>query len=229
MARFARIVIPDTPHLVTQRGNRRQDVFFKGSDYRLYKDLVGMACREAHVDVLAYCLMPNHVHLLLQPSTEDGLHRALGEAHRRYTRHVNMREGWKGFLWQGRFASYPLEEKHLGAAARYVELNPVRADLARRAKDWKWSSAQAHLLGEDDGFVSVDTLLKRFPDWRGFLKEGLSDKRLEAFRAHERTGRPLGSKKFLKQLEEITGRELRKKKPGPKPQAGPEKPSPPTV
>src|SRR5882672_11052106 len=104
--------------------------------------------------------MPNHVHLILLPGDDDGLRAALGEAHRRYTRRVNMREGWRGYLWQGRFASVPMDEAYLLAAARYVELNPVRAKLARRARDWRWSSARAHLDGLDDDLVRVHPLLE---------------------------------------------------------------------
>jgi REP-associated tyrosine transposase len=99
--------------------------------------------------------MPNHVHLILVPRDADGLRAALGEAHRRYTRHVNFREGWRGYLWQGRFSSFPMDEPYLLAAARYVELNPVRAKLAQRARDWRWSSARAHLAGRDDDLVTA--------------------------------------------------------------------------
>jgi putative transposase len=132
-------------HHVTQHGNRRQQVFFGDDDYRAYRTLLAAGCRDAGVEVRAYCLMPNHVHLILTPSTRDGLRAALAEAHRRYTRAINLREGWRGYLWQGRFASVAMDEAHMMAAARYVELNPVRARLARRADEWPWSSAHAHL------------------------------------------------------------------------------------
>ncbi|MCF6322623.1 MAG: transposase, partial [Rhizobiaceae bacterium] len=99
--------------------------------------------------------MPNHVHLVLVPHDEDGLRRALGEAHRRYTNHINSRENWRGHLWQERFHSYPMDETHLLEAVRYIELNPVRAGLAKHARDWRWSSARAHLDGSDDGLVSA--------------------------------------------------------------------------
>src|SRR5713226_7457724 len=131
MARLARVVAPGIPHHVTQRGNRRQQVFFGDDDYATYRALLVEGCRAAGVAVWAYCLMPNHVHLILTPSDTDGLRAALGEAHRRYTRHVNLREGWRGYLWQGRFASCPMDEAYLLACARYVELNPAGARLAR--------------------------------------------------------------------------------------------------
>ena len=141
MARLARVVVPGLPHHVTQRGNRRQQTFFGDQDYQAYKDLAATFAAKAGVAVWAYCLMPNHVHLILVPETREGLHQALGETHRRYTRRINFREGWRGYLWQGRFASFPLDEAHLHAAGRYVELNPLRAGLVEKAEDWPWSSA----------------------------------------------------------------------------------------
>ena len=219
MARLARVVAAGVPHHVTQRGNRGQKVFFGDEDYALYSSLLAQGCRAAGTEVWAYCLMPNHVHLILVPPDEDGLRAALGEAHRRYTRAVNSREDWRGYLWQGRFASFPMDEAHLMAAARYVELNPVRAKLARRARDWKWSSARAHLAGKDDGLVRVKPLLALAPDWADFLSEGLADEPLRAIRKSERTGRPLGAAAFLKRLEKRLGRTLAKQKPGPKPKA----------
>jgi len=116
--------------------------------------------------------MPNHVHLILVPRDADGLRAALGEAHRRYTRHINLREGWRGYLWQGRFASFPMDEPYLLACARYVELNPVRAKLARRTRDWRWSSARAHVNGRDDGLVTVRPLLDLARTGRHFSPKG---------------------------------------------------------
>ena len=130
MARIARIVVPGYPHHVTQRGNRRQETFFCDDDYREYISLMSQWCGENRVEIRAYCLMPNHVHLIAVPGEKESLARAIGEAHRRYTRYVNFREGWRGYLRQGRFASCVLDQRHLIAAARYVELNPVRAGLA---------------------------------------------------------------------------------------------------
>jgi putative transposase len=217
MARMARAVAAGAPHLVTQRGNRRQPVFFGDDDYAMYKALLAAGCRAAGVAVWAYCLMPNHVHLILVPSDEDGLRAALGETHRRYTRFVNAREDWRGYLWQGRFASFPMDASHLLAGARYVELNPVRAKLARRARDWRWSSARAHLSGRDDGLVRVKPLLERVDDWAALLGEGLTEEEREAIRKGERTGRPLGAASFVKRLEKKLGRTLARQKPGPKP------------
>ena len=217
MARLARVVMEGVAHHVTQRGNRRQQVFFGDDDYRAYRSLLTEGCAEAGVAVWGYCLMPDHVHLILVPSSADGLRAALGEAHRRYTRRINFREGWRGYLWQGRFASVAMDEAHLMAAARYVELNPVRARLVERVEDWPWSSARAHLEGRDDGLVSVSPLLEREGDWRALLGRGLNDDEHKALRAGERTGRPLGSEAFVAALERDLGRPLARQTPGRKP------------
>jgi putative transposase len=160
MARIARVVVPGIPHHVTQRGNRRQKTFFNDSDYRAYIDLMAERCSRQGVEVWAYCLMPNHVHVVAVPSTEQSLRLAIGEAHRRYTKRVNFREGWTGYLWQGRFSSFPMDEQHLLAAARYVELNPVRARLVATPQDYRWSSSRAHLSGRDDELVTVAPLIR---------------------------------------------------------------------
>src|SRR5436305_6042870 len=124
MARLARIVIPDVPHHVTHRGNRRLPIFFSDEDRAEYVRLVADACPANATRCLAWCLMDNHVHLILVPASADGLRATLAEAHRRYTRRINFREGWRGYLFQGRFASYPMDDAHLVAAVRYVENNP---------------------------------------------------------------------------------------------------------
>jgi putative transposase len=219
MARLARVVAAGVPHHVTQRGNRRQTVFFRDDDYRAYAGLLAEGCAGFGVAVWGYCLMPNHVHLILVPRDEAGLRAALGEAHRRYTRRVNFREGWRGHLWQGRFASVPMDEPHLLACARYVELNPVRANLAAEAQAWPWSSARAHLAGRDDDLVQAAPLLALVGDWAAFLAEGLGADVHAAIRSGERTGRPLGDAAFVAALERDLGRTLARRKPGRKPKA----------
>jgi putative transposase len=147
MARIACLVVPGVPHHVSQRGNRRQTTFFGDDVDRLYRELLAKAAGKARAEVWAYCLMPSHVHVILTPSDPDGLRNTVADLHRRYTAHINARNGWNGHLWQGRFGSVAMDEAHLFAAARYVALNPVRAGLATRAEDWPWSSARAHLAG----------------------------------------------------------------------------------
>ena len=214
MARLARVVVPDVPHHVTQRGNRRLATFFNEGDYREYLELMAEWCGRCGVAVWAYCLMPNHVHLIVVPKSEDGLRRGIGETHRRYSRRINFREGWRGHLWQGRFASFPMDERHLMMAVRYVELNPVRAKLCRAPWRWQWSSAAAHVAGRNDGLVDVRPMLERVNDWREYLAARLEPEQAELLRQHERTGRPLCDSAFLKRLETKLGRALHKKPPG---------------
>ncbi len=216
------MVVPGLPHHVTQRGNRRQDTFFGAADYHVYLDLMAEWCGRLGVEIWAYCLMPNHVHLIAVPQTADALGRAIGEAHRRYTRRVNQREDWTGYLWQGRFASFPMDETHLLAAARYAELNPVRAGLVGRPEAYRWSSAAAHIRGRDDKLVRVGPLLELVEDWPDFLAAGLEDSAAERLRRHERTGRPLGDDRFIGRLEAALGRNLRPGRRGPKRRARPE-------
>jgi putative transposase len=217
MARLARIVIPGHPHHVTQRGNRRQPIFFEPSDYALYRDLLAEHCRKANVEVWAYCLMPNHVHLVLTPQTANGLARALGETHRRYTGFVNARSRSTGHLFQGRFGSVVMDDAHFVAAARYVALNPVRAKLAARAQDWAWSSACAHLAGRDDGLVRVSPLLERIGGVRDWFEAESDGASFAALRAAEMSGRPLGDGDFVIRIEQMLGRSLQPRKPGRKP------------
>ena len=218
MARLARVVAPGYPHHVTQRGNRRQRTFFCDGDYRAYLALMSEWCGRYGVEVWAYCLMPNHVHLIVVPSSEDGLARAIGEAHRRYTRHVNLRRGWRGYLWQGRFGSCVMDEPHLLAAVRYVESNPVRARLCRKPWRYRWSSAAAHVKGVDDALVKAGPMLEiveqTMPDWAAYLAAETPEETLARLREHSRTGRPVGSDAFIGKLESQLGRPLRPGAPG---------------
>jgi len=217
MARVARIVIPGLPHHITQRGNRRQQTFFNQEDYAAYLERMSEWCRDQGVEIWSYCLMPNHAHLIAVPSTEDGLRWAVGEAHRRYTRRINFREKWRGYLWQGRFASFVMDEPYLLAAARYIELNPVRAGLVAKAEDWPWSSARAHLAGRDDQLATVAPLLAMIGDWCGFLNSAMPEEELRDIRQHSRTGRPLRDEAFLDRLDGMVGRLLKPQKRGRKP------------
>ena len=189
MPRPARLVLPGLPHHVTQRGNGRDRTFFGTDDYRLYLGLLRGACRKTRTAVWAWCLMPNHVHLILAPAGEDGLRSTLAPLHTRYAQEINRREGRCGHLWQGRFASFPMDDAHLHACLRYVELNPVRARLAERPEDWPWSSARAHLGLAGDGLTDLAATRGRVEDWRAFLGEGLDEDDREAIRTAERSGR----------------------------------------
>ena len=217
MARLARVVIPDHPHHVTQRGNGRARTFFGDSDYALYRDLLAEHCRAAGVEVWAWCLMPNHVHLILVPSDADGLRRALARVHRTYAGIIQARRKRSGHFWQGRFGAVAMDEEHLAAALRYVSLNPVRARLVQRAQDWRWSSVRAHLRGKDDGMTELKPIRDRFPDFADLLAVEPETDMFGQLRAAESIGRPLGDDRFLARLERRTGRTLKPAKRGPKP------------
>jgi putative transposase len=222
MTRLARVVVPGLPHHVTQRGNRREPIFFEDGDQEVYLDLLAEQARKAKVEVWAYCLMPNHVHLILTPDDEVGLARALGETHRRYTNFINARGRWTGHLFQKRFGSVVMDETHLCAAFLYVALNPVRARLVARAADWPWASTAAHLAGRDDGLATARPLIERMPDFPERLAEaetGASGEvaGFQVLRRAETTGRPAGNAEFVGGLERLLGRPLARRAPGRKP------------
>ena len=231
MARLARVVVPGVAHHVTQRGNRRLLIFFCDDDRRAYLGLLREGCARAAVRCLAWCLMDNHVHLILVPEDADGLRAALAEAHRRYTRHVNFREGWRGYLFQGRFASYPMDDTHMMAAVRYVERNPVAAGMVAKAEDWAWSSARSHIAGRrigEDRLTDVTALADHVAKWRALLRHGLEASDVdeageavaEAIEARLRTGRPLGDAAWITRAEATLARPLGPAKRGPKVRVG---------
>lgn len=209
MARRARVVIPGVPHHVTQRGNRRQPTFFSDADYLAYLHLAAEAFQEAGVEVWAYCLMPNHVHLIAVPPRPEALAEAVGATHLRYTRLINRREKWTGYLWQGRFASFPMDEDYLLTCARYVGLNPVRAGLTARAIDWRWSSVRPHLEGRSDPLLTPQPLQARVgASFADFFELDVEDEARRKLRRASTTGRPLGAAAWVKALEAATGRNL---------------------
>jgi putative transposase len=217
MARLARAVFPGHPHHVTQRGNGRAQTFFDDEDYALYRDLLGRHCAAAGVEIWSWVLMPNHVHLVLVPGDEDGLRRALSVVHGRYAGHIHARLKRTGHFWQGRFGCVAMDETHLGAALRYVALNPVRAGLVERAAEWPWSSVHAQLGRIDDGITCTEPVRLRYPDFAALLAAGEEGEMVARLRKAERIGRPIGESSFLDRLERETGRVLKPRKPGPKP------------
>jgi putative transposase len=220
MARIARVVVPGAWHHATQRGNHRQTVFFAEADCRFYLDLLRLYTARYEVRILGYCLMGNHVHMVAMPMEPQGLAKALGRTHNDYARWMNLRRCDTGHLWQNRFYSCPLDERHGWEALRYVELNPVRAGLAERAAEWRWSSADAHLTGADGtGLIDLSAWAARWTpaSWREALDLGVEDAALvERIREATRTGRPAAEEACLRDLERQTGRRLRPRRPGPK-------------
>jgi putative transposase len=171
----------------------------------------GLSCR-------AYCLRPNHVHLILTPQTEAGLSRAVGEAHRRYTAFFNARARITGHLFQGRFSSTAMDEPHLMNALRSLVLNPFHANLVACAKNWPHCSVPAHPAGKDDALVDAAPVLERTPRLCDlFDPSGVDAEAFAEFDGDARSGRPLGDAAFVDGIEEEMGRSVRPAKRGRKP------------
>ncbi|MBF0619882.1 MAG: transposase [Candidatus Omnitrophica bacterium] len=193
MPRSYRIVLSNYPHHIVQRGNRRQKVFFNDIDRRYYLKLLRLHAKKHAVRILAYCLMDNHVHLILIPETPNGLAKALAEVHRSYTKMINLRYGWRGYLWQGRFGSFPIGgESYLLRALRYVERNPVRAGMCSRAEDYPWSSAATHTTGKRNAMLSTCPDILSKADWRYFINTTEPAEALDVIRRTHRKGIPFG-------------------------------------
>lgn len=175
-------------------------VFHSSEDYAAYKELLERQAKRRGVLIWLYCQMPNHIHLIAEPSDATALSHAVGEAHRTYAQHINSREGWCGHLWQERFRSFPMDELHLLRAIRYVLLNPVRAGLVRKPEDWPYSSARFHLKGAADSLVSASPLGDVVEDWQELLGLPMSQDTIDLLRKHSSTGRPLGNEHFLKEI-----------------------------
>ena len=217
MPRPPRVVVPGIPHHVTQRGNYRQKVFYREEDRKLYLEMLREYARHYGVAIHAFCLMGNHVHLVATPHDRQGLARLLQRLHSEYARALHARLRRVGHLWQARYASVAMDEKHLWAAMVYVEQNPVRAGLSTQPWDWRWSTARAHILGADEGWLDFVDWRKHFsPDaWKRSLQLGLADAALiERVREATQCGLPLGSDEFLDWLAREHGVQVRKARPG---------------
>jgi putative transposase len=217
MARLARIVIVNIPYHVTQRGNAGQFLLASDSERLVYLRLLRRYIQVHELALMGYCLMSNHVHLIVVPRRAESLAMALKNTHGRYATYWNAAHQSSGHVWQGRFYSCPLDEAHLWIALRYAERNPVRARLVPNAEDWAWSSARGH-CGDSDAEPCLDVAAwaKRWSgrEWRDYLRSGESDEDLRDIRKCTHTGRPLGSRDFLHGLEESTARQLEPHKGG---------------
>jgi len=212
MPRQARIVFPNIPHHITQRGNRREDVFFTDNDRKQYLDWLKEYSKEHKVEILAYCLMTNHIHIIAVPTRGDGLERVLKPLHMRHTQRINRVKGRMGHLWQGRYFSSPLDDGYLLTATRYVERNPVRAKIVRKTENYKWSSARAHCgIGEDDILTEKKKWMdkyERIDNWSEWLRVEEEEDRIELIRRNTNKGIPIGSERFIRRLEKISQRVL---------------------
>lgn len=213
MPRQARIVIPKFPHHVTQRGNNRQDIFFVDEDRRFYLETLGQQAGRFGLTIQGYCLMTNHIHLIVTPAEESSLAKAIGRTHWLYSQHVNRLHGRSGHLWQNRFFSCGLDDEQFWTAMAYVERNPVRAGLTSRAWQWPWSSAAAHVAGKDSlALLNLADWAKRLPpdaNWRDTLARAEDKACTTRIRLGTTRGRPLGTDSFLGKLETRLGLRLR--------------------
>lgn len=220
MPRRARIILPGLPHHVTQRGNRRQQVFFCDNDYRAYLKFLQSSAETFGFAVWSYCLMPNHVHLLVVPSTESSLREGIASIHQTYTRLINKSRSWTGHLWQGRFFSCPVEPQNTSIVARYIELNPVRAKICGTPRQYPWSSADIACSGGADGRSGFAPIYSPSGTWEDFLNqqnEGETKNQLEELKNIRKTissGKPFGSEEFLRKIERDTGIMVTNKIPG---------------
>ena len=214
MPRKPRLILPGTPHHVTQRGNRRQKVFFTDQDRIFYLKLVSKYFEKFGLELLSYCLMTNHIHLFIVPSDHNGLHLALKAIHRRYAFAKNSERGWCGHFWQERFFSSVVQgENYFWSTIRYIETNPIRAKMVPFATDYRWSSARYHHCGIcEESIITKNAkwsaILKQQSDWNAFL--GTDNFTEETnIRTILNKGLPYGDEDFIKRLELESGRHLR--------------------
>ncbi len=216
MPRIARVVFPGVPFHIYNRGNHKADVFILDSDKMLFLKLLDECGEKFGVVFLAYCLMNNHFHLNAIPKTESSFAKCIAEIKRKYTLIINARESWTGNLWDGRYHSFPMDAAYLFNCVRYTERNPVKAGLVKKAEDYPWSSAAEHVSGTRKSLLRL-TDIREFidvPDWSLFLQAEDSPELEREIKLHARTGRPLGSKEFIENLERLAGRSLAPKSAG---------------
>lgn len=191
MPRYPRIIVPGALHHVTQRGSRRGQTFFSRRDVTRYLDLLREHCDQHRVELLQYCLMPNHVHLLLRPWTSEGISKALASTHRRYARRINRRFAWTGHFWQERFFSHACHGSKVIAVARYIAHNPLRAGLVNEVGGWPHASTRDLLDLERDPWLSSNDLLGYLDRWPEFLSRTAPEEEDASIREHLLTGDPL--------------------------------------
>jgi putative transposase len=216
MPRIARLLAINYPHHITQRGNNKETVFFDEEDRKFYLKLLKKYSDQWNFNIWAYCLMPNHVHILAVPRKEKSFARGIGATNLVYTQYFNHRYRRSGRLWQNRFFSAIIEKgSYLWSVARYIERNPVRANIVKRGEDYIWSSAKAHLLKAEDDILSGESWLEENEviAYREFLRQ--ENQNIEdSIRKATSAGRPLGSEQFLKILEKILERDIFPRKAG---------------
>ena len=215
MPRIARFVIQDHFYHITQRGNNQKIIFHDDQDRKRYLLWMEEYRTKYAVKIFAYCLMSNHVHLIIMPNEQASLARIFNTVHMRYAQYYNRRYQSSGHLWQGRYYSCLLDEKHLAAAVRYVERNPVRVQMTRQAWHWPWSSAGNH-LGKINGLLYLSDI-REFLDienWQEYLGTEDAEEDLKSIRQHTISGHLWGTPEFTEKLENKYNIQLTKSPPG---------------
>ncbi len=211
MPRTARIVVPNLPYHITQRGNYRQDVFENDEDRLSYLSWIDDYSKKYKLSIFAYCLMDNHVHFIVIPQEEDSLAKVFSISHMRYSQYFNKKKNASGHLWQGRFYSCVMDEDYLVAALRYVERNPVRVGIVKKPWRWKWSSAGVH-VGQGDGLINLENITSLIDttaeEWKEYIDLDENEEKVKEIRKHTLLGRPLGTKDFIVKLGKRIGRVL---------------------
>jgi putative transposase len=218
MPRKARLVIPGLPHHVVQRANRRKALFFNDLDRRRYLDLLARYAARQHLKILAYCLMPDHVHLVAVPAEAGSLAAVLMPLQIQHSKHIRRTHTIRGRLWQARFSSCPMDLPHMWEAVRYIERNPRRAGKILRPERYPWSSAGGHAGIRKDPLLSGHLEARgKVKNWVKWLGEGEDEAMAETIRRCTRTGRPAGGAAFRASIEKRRRRTRRPKK-GKRPQ-----------
>lgn len=218
ISRVARIVVPDMPHHITQRGNYKQCVFDNDCDRKKYLSWVEKYSKQNNLEILSFCLMTNHIHFIAVPSKLDSLARTFSNSHMVYSHYYNKKIGLGGHLWKGRFFSCVMDEFHLVAAARYIERNPVRAGLVKYPWDWDWSSAAFHCGKINQAHIELGDLFRMIDmnedEWITYISREDDPLFVKDIKKSTSTGRPLARAGIIKKLEKKLGKILRANPPG---------------
>ncbi|MEM6811557.1 MAG: transposase [Pseudomonadota bacterium] len=219
MARQARIIIPHSCHHVSQRGNRGDNIFFEKADYQYYLSLLKEQLNHFDLSLYSYTLLPNQIHLLLEPKSETSLSRAIGETNRQYTRYINQKHNWTGHLFQNRFFSYAMDEQYALRAARFIETLPVTAMITDKPQNFLWSSAKFRIKNIQNDFLKSFRTFHIDQNWEEFLDRPMDQDELKLIQTHLQTGRPRGGHLFLDRIEDQLGKPVRPQKRGRKPKS----------
>lgn len=221
MPRTARLVLPEYPHHIIHRGNNRERVFRSDKDHKVYLNLIGKFAKKWSCEVLAFCLMPNHVHLLLIPKQKDSLAKMMQGLALTYTQFFNKKYKRTGRIWESRFHSSIVDrDAYLWSVLRYIETNPVRAGLTTKLQRYKWSSAKIHLTNQDNDLVkSIYHIKHRFGifegiDYRQYLEETIEQSQYEYIHRMSIKEKPIGKDAFIKKLEGLFKIKLLQNHPG---------------